>query len=237
MKSYEIFSQLKTIPDIPVILRLDGRSFSKYTKQLKLAKPFDKRLRDIFIEVSKDVLCEFNAKYVYTFSDEISILFEQQPFNGRIEKLDSVVASFVTASFMKHLYQSKDLFDIDMTNMEIPSFDCRIVMTNNLKQYFKWRQDEAWRNCINGYAQSMLNKTHNSRETSQILYGLNKSQIHELLYENGVNISHVPTWQKRGIAVYKKEYQKENINPENNKKNISTYKKVYVDMQINLIRE
>lgn len=237
MKSYEIFSQLKAIPDIPVILRLDGRSFSKYTKQLKLIKPFDKRLRDIFIEVSKDILSEFNAKYVYTFSDEISILFEQLPFNRRVEKLDSVIASYTTASFMKHLYKSRQSFDIDITQLEIPSFDCRIVMTNNINQYFKWRQDEAWRNCINGYAQATLNKTHNAQESSQILYGLDKTQLHQLLYENGVNISHVPTWQKRGVAIYKREYQKQNINPENNKRNISTHKKIVVDKQIDLIRE
>lgn len=237
MKSYEIFSQLKTIPDIPVILRLDGRTFSKYTKQLKLYKPFDERLRNIFIEVSKDLLNEFNPKYIYTFSDEINILFEELPFNSRVEKLDSVIASFTTASFMKHLYDSKELFNLELKDMELPSFDCRIIMTTNIKQYFKWRQDEAWRNCLNAYAQSELNKTHTSYDTSQILYGLNKSQIHQLLYENGINIAHVPTWQKRGVAVYKKEYQKENVNPKNNIKNISTYKKIFVDLQIDLIRE
>ena len=90
MKEYEQFSQLKVIPDMPIILRLDGRSFSKYTKQLNLQKPFDERLRDIFIEVSKEFIKEFNPKYVYTFSDEINVYFTHIPFNGRVEKINSV---------------------------------------------------------------------------------------------------------------------------------------------------
>ena len=71
LKEYEQFSQLKVIPDMPIILRADGRSFSNYTKQLNLQKPFDERLRDIFIKISEDLIKEFNPKYVYTFSSDM----------------------------------------------------------------------------------------------------------------------------------------------------------------------
>lgn len=235
MKEYEQFSQLKVIPDMPVIIRVDGRSFSNYTKQLKLQKPFDERLRDIFIEVSKDLIKEFNPKYVYTFSDEINILFSEVPFNGRIEKIDSVIPSFISSSFMKHLYSNKEKFDIDLFKLKPVSFDCRIILTSNhIKDYFKWRQDEAWRNCLNSYAQSILNRTHTSKETSEILYKLKKSDIHDLLYDNGINISHVPTWHKRGLSLYK-IIEKEDINQTENK-NINNRKNIYVDLEINLIK-
>jgi len=237
LKEYEQFSKLKVIPDMPIILRLDGRSFSNYTKQLNLQKPFDERLRNIFIEVSKDLINEFNPKYVYTFSDEINILFEQVPFNGRIEKINSVMASFVSSSFMKHLLINKNLFDIDVLQLKPVSFDCRIITTSNhTRDYFKWRQDEAWRNCLNSYAQSVLNKDHSNRETSEILYKLKKSDIHELLYENGINISHVPTWHKRGVCLYKVEEKTEGYNPLNNQKNISTRNKIYTDLEMKLIK-
>lgn len=237
MKKYEQFSNIKIIQDIPLILRIDGRKFSNYTKKLKLEKPFDERLRDIFIEVSKDLINEFNPEYVYTFSDEMNILFKEIPFNGRVEKIDSVIPSFVTASFMKHLFLNKDKFDVDVTTLKPVSFDCRIIQTaNHSKDYFKWRQDEAWRNCLNSYAQSILNKTHSNNQTSEILYKLKKSDIHELLYENGINISKVPTWHKRGVCSYKIVEESEGINPNNNQKNISIRNKIYIDLEMRLLK-
>ena len=237
MKKYEQFSQLKVIEDIPLLLRVDGRSFSKYTKQLKLEKPFDGRLRDIFIEVSKDLITEFNPKYVYTFSDEINILFEESPFNGRIEKIDSIIASFISSSFMKHLIINKDKFDVDVYQLKPASFDCRIITTAaHKKEYFKWRQDEAWRNCLNSYAQSVLNKNHSPKETSEILFKLKKQDIHELLYENGINIAHVPTWHKRGVCLYKMCQEDERRNPKTNEKNISISKEIYIDLEMELIK-
>lgn len=236
LKKYEQFSQIKVVEDIPLILRVDGRSFSKYTKQLKLKKPFDERLRDIFIEVSKDLINEFNPEYVFLFSDEINILFNEAPFNGRIEKIDSVISSYITSSFMKHLCINQNNFDVDIFSLKPASFDCRIIQTSTkVKQYFKWRQDEAWRNCLNGYAQYVLNKNHSSKETSELLYKLKKSDIHELLFENGINIAKVPTWQKRGVCINKISESKEGINPLNNEKNISTKKKINVNLEMNLI--
>lgn len=232
-KDYEQFSSLKTVHNMPVILRADGRYFSKYTKQLKLEKPFDERLRDIFINVSRDLMAEFNPRYIYTFSDEINILLEDVPFNGRIEKLDSVFASFIASSFMKHLMKSSDKFSVDIDTLKIPSFDCRIIMAyDNIKDYFKARQNEAWRNCLNSYAQAILNKNHSSKHTAEILYKLNKSEINDLIYENGINIAHVPTWHKRGVAVYKIQKESVGINPKTGQKNISMKNIIYTDTEV-----
>lgn len=223
---------------MPIIIRLDGRYFSRYTKSLKLSKPFDERLRDIFIDISKDLIKEFNARYIYTFSDEINILLEEIPFNGRVEKIDSVMASYAASSFMKNMYSRKELFDYYSVDAILPSFDSRIIMTHkNTCNYFKWRQDEAWRNCLNGYAQALLNKTHSSKQTAEILYKLNKSEIHELLFENGINVAHVPTWQKRGIAIYKEKYKINGFNPKDKQTTISYRKKIKVDMELDLFKD
>ena len=237
LKRYEQFSQMRIIPDMPLILRVDGRSFSNYTKRLKLEKPFDERLRNIFIEVSKDLMNEFNPEYIYTFSDEINILFSNIPFEGRIEKIDSVLASFVSSSFMKHLLLNKDDFNVDMEDLKPVSFDCRIIqIPEDTKKYFKYRQDEAWRNCLNSYAQSVLNKNNSPQKTAKKLFKLNKSQINDLLFDNGININDVPLWQKRGLSVYKISEEKEGMNPKNNKKNISITSKIYIDLEMKLIK-
>ena len=46
MKEYELVSQTKLIKKLPVIIRLDGRGFSKFTRGFE--KPVDKELSTIF---------------------------------------------------------------------------------------------------------------------------------------------------------------------------------------------
>lgn len=98
-----------------------------------------KILARLMVKVSKDLFNEFAPVFIYTFSDEISILLDNIPFNGRIEKINSVVASFAASSFTYNL------------NKEIAkpiAFDSRIIpiIDDDIYKYFKWRQDEAWRN-------------------------------------------------------------------------------------------
>lgn len=50
MKEYESNTQIKLIKKLPVIVRLDGRSFSKFTKGFE--KPFDIEISDIFQKVT-----------------------------------------------------------------------------------------------------------------------------------------------------------------------------------------
>lgn len=87
------------------IIRLDGKAFHTYTKNLK--KPFDNRLT---IDIDGAVIALMKhiqgAKFAYCQSDEISILltdFEDIKtnmwFDGNIQKITSVSASIMTAEF------------------------------------------------------------------------------------------------------------------------------------------
>lgn len=117
MKEYESTTQTKLIKKLPVIIRLDGRSFSKFTKGFE--KPFDIDLSDIFqrvaLQLRKDVE---GVKFIYSQSDEISLLLTdwdstKQEDGGRIDtwydyrlqKIISVVSAIATAKFNEELYQ------------------------------------------------------------------------------------------------------------------------------------
>lgn len=52
MKEYEAAVDYKIIHKLPIILRLDGVKFSKFTKKLKVEKPFDKNLSDAMAETA-----------------------------------------------------------------------------------------------------------------------------------------------------------------------------------------
>jgi len=105
MKEYE-YSFRYTLPRRTyTIIRIDGKAFHTYTKELR--KPFDEGLiKDM--NNTAIYLCEqiMGAKFAYVQSDEISILItdfdalETQPwFKNNIQKMVSVAASMATAKF------------------------------------------------------------------------------------------------------------------------------------------
>ena len=94
MKEYEVYSSLKVPKNSKIIIRLDGRSFHQLAQDLNLIKPYDEKFYRVIAKVCEDLFKEFSPLFVYTFSDEISLLLDKVPFDGRIEKIDSVIASF-----------------------------------------------------------------------------------------------------------------------------------------------
>ena len=100
MENREIFSQSTTIP--PVFVRLDGRAFHRLDRD---SRPRKSRLTSFSAHAMVHGLhrarCReraLNPDFAFTFSDEISLYFTQLPFNGRVEKIDSVAASFAASS-------------------------------------------------------------------------------------------------------------------------------------------
>ena len=131
-------------------------------------------------------------------------------FDGRIEKINSVIASFTASSFVLH-------YDEDFKKP--PSFDSRIIPISDedILKYFKWRQDESWKNCIASHGISFLKSKYSNKRANDMITGLKSSEIHELLYQNGINLNDVETYKKRGIAVYRKNKKVVGFNKKENR--------------------
>lgn len=246
MKDYEIYSNLKVPKNSKIILRLDGRKFHTLTRKFNLSKPYDDNFASLMTEVSKDIFNEFSPKFIYTFSDEISILLDEIPFSGRVEKINSIFSSLASSSFTFHLINEFkenmgiDITDDDLKSVVLPiSFDSRIIPIpcDEIPDYFKWRQDEAWRNCINAYGIWVLKKEYSSELANQKIHGLNSSDIHELLFKKGINLNNEPTWRKRGIGIYKKSYNIKGYNPLLKKETESTRYKLFVDLELDIFNK
>lgn len=230
MKDYEVYSSLKVPKNSKIIVRLDGRSFHKLARDLNLSKPYDDDFYQIMSEICRDLFEEFSAQFAYTFSDEISLLLNNIPFGGRIEKINSVMASFAASSFVMHY---------DMNFKKPPSFDSRIIPINDedILDYFKWRQDESWRNCVNSHGISYLKSKYSNAEANDKINGMNLSDIHEFLFENGINLNDVETYKKRGIAVYRKNKKVVGFNKKENKNQTSYRSYIYTDWQLPIFSE
>jgi len=73
MKEYERLFGNQFMPFLPVCMRIDGKTFSKWTKGLE--RPYDKRLTDLMVATTKYLVAETGALMGYTQSDEISLVF------------------------------------------------------------------------------------------------------------------------------------------------------------------
>jgi tRNA(His) guanylyltransferase len=190
--SWEIFSGLRT--RAPLVVRADGRGFRKVLESSK--KPYD-------IDFARSMACAVESLFLdfgptpvlaFTFSDEISLVFLEEPFAGRVEKIDSLVAGFLSAALSLNLCRPV-------------SMDCRTIplCQAEIGSYLIERQDETWRNHIFSYGFYMLREEGlNGTQAMEKLRGLREHEIHELVFKKGINLARTPIWERRGVMIYRK---------------------------------
>lgn len=204
MKYYESMEAgRRFLPMLPVIARLDGKNFSRWTKGLK--RPYDERMNELMKKVTVDLVTNTNANIGYTQSDEITLGFysnsfkSQIFFDGRIMKLTSVLASMATAYFndwAPKLIPEREGY--------LAYFDCRVWQLPNLVEgtnAILWRELDATKNSV-----SMAARHYYSH---QQLHGLGRADMMDLLHAKGVNWNDYPVFFKRGVYVQRhKEIRK-----------------------------
>lgn len=188
------------IPLLPVIIRLDGKGFSKFTKGLN--RPYDENMIKCMVETTKDLVKETNALIGYTQSDEITLLIYNDDykkeiyFNGRIFKITSTLSSLASVSFYK-----KVLKYIPSHIEKSPVFDCRVWNVPNKIEAvnnFIWREKDATKNSV-----SMACSEYFSHD---FLLNKNTSEKKKLLEDHKEIIwGNYPTHFKRGTYVRRVE--------------------------------
>lgn len=209
MKSFEaLTTQRKLMHGLPVYARIDGKAFHTFCRGLN--KPFCMELVETMQEVCKYLVEKTNAKLGYVQSDEISLCWldvDKAPFDGKLHKLESVLASMASSKFVNYIWQkcidanTFDLLTYDNWNVLctkceklFPCFDCRVFQLPNeteLANCFVWREMDAVRNSVQMLGQA--NFSHNS------LQGLSAKDIqNKLLTEKDINWNDLGTELKRG---------------------------------------
>jgi len=200
MRVYETAHDHRILPGLWIAARLDGRNFTKLCRErVKFEAPFDERFRDIMIAVTSHLMdCGFKTLYGYTQSDEISLLFDKDIdlFGRKTRKYNSILAGEASAKF------SLLLGDIGV-------FDCRLSQLPDKEtviDYFRWRSEDAHRNSLNSHCYWLLRKENNNvQEATDFLEGKSVAEKNELLFSRQINYNDLPSWQKRGVGLYRKD--------------------------------
>ena len=229
MRVFEESLDQTIVPEMYMIARIDGRSFTKLTKvKCDFEAPFDIRFRDMMVETLKHLMdCGFRVVYGYTQSDEISLLFhkDESAFARKVRKYNSILSGTASACFSMQLGK-------------VGVFDCRMIPLPNMdlvRDYFLWRQEDANRNALNSHCYWMLRKqgVKPSAAQSQISKKSNADK-NELLYANGVNYNNLPSWQKRGVGAWFTDVAKEGFNPKTEQKVVVSRKTLHIEYELPL---
>lgn len=228
MRVYERSLDQIIPPGNYLLARLDGRSFTRLTKELcQFDTPFDERFNRMMVETVKRLVSDTGMEivYGYTQSDEISLLFakEAEVFGRKVRKLNSILAGAASASFSLQLGQPA-------------VFDCRIAPLPNeelVADYFRWRMEDAHRNCLNSWCYWTLRKEGmNATKASEELEGKSIAFKNEFLFQRGTNFNDLPVWQKRGVGVYWHSYEKTGHNPLTGEDVKTLRREVYADYDL-----
>lgn len=186
------------IPLLPVIIRLDGRCFSSFTR--KMVKPYDERMVRAMVSTATSMVEETNAVIGYTQSDEITLIlysgsFDSQIwFDGRKQKIVSCAASYCSLVFFRNI--TKEFGGIDMG---MPTFDCRafaVPTAGEAVNQILWREMDATKNSV-----SSATRAYYSHKDVD---GKNSRQKHDMLMAKGINWNDYPAFFKRGSWIQRR---------------------------------
>jgi tRNA(His) guanylyltransferase len=178
-KKYEAISERYFIPKIPIVIRLDGKSFHLQTKKWGCRRPFDQNLIDTMFDSAISVANDMqNCVGLYTQSDEVTFVLDdsgaietQQWFGGRQNKIESVAASLMTAFFNKYWSVKNVPAVFDARAFQVPKEDVANV--------FLWRVKDWERNSLNMFCEQFF--------SHKDLHGQGRADRHEMLHRIGHN--------------------------------------------------
>jgi len=127
MKELEsVYTEIRLPEDLPVYARIDGRSFSKLTKNLE--RPFDVNFHACMVKTTEYLVEQTHALAGFTQSDEISLVWAKPDwFSGKVTKMSSVLSGMASSKFMHSIDASDDYHGrVQALQEYIPHFDARV---------------------------------------------------------------------------------------------------------------
>ena len=219
MLYYRSLADNKLMANTPVIVMLDGRSFSKIIKK-KFQQPFDDNFIGMMNETARYLMENVaNCKFAYVQSDEISLFLSDYDTRGtdsffgyRLCKLQSILASMAASKFNQLLLRynmtvhnsengllvGDDVLDF-ISKQKLVEFDCRawnVPTENDAYAWFLYRQYDCIRNSKQQTAQTWL--SHKS-----LLNLDTDKQIEKLRDEKKINWYNFKDEWKFGRFIYK----------------------------------
>lgn len=218
IKTYEAAYDQKIIGGIPIVIRVDARSFERITR--KLARPFDPFITDILNNTMLDTIIDIDgAVFGYQYNDEINFIINsssQAWLKNSVQKMAAITASKVSINFLKNVlyHETPPTLEDDVV------FDATVFALPNITEvinYLILKQNDCKRNAILKSSLYELRKIYGKEEAEKILNGKkSKEKIELLSTECEVDFyTYYPSSFINGVAAYKVPHliKSDDVNP------------------------
>jgi tRNA(His) 5'-end guanylyltransferase len=224
MRALECFHQLRLLPGAWVVVRVDGRGFTRFTAP-RFDKPFDPAFHKLMVQTARVLLEALQGCYAYTESDEVSILClpEWELFDRKLEKVVSLSAGIASSALTQACGVAVQ-------------FDSRVWLgarESQVVDYFRWRQADATRCALHGWCYWTLRRAGKSaKAATAALQSAAVADMNEMLFQHGINFNTLPTWQRRGTGLYWETYTKTGRNPHTQQTMVTSRRRIKVDRDL-----
>jgi len=201
-------------------LRVDGKGFSRFTRQMGYTFPYDLGFMDSMDAIGTALLELVDGAYfAYSQSDEVSLVFgptgsETDPqwwFGGKTSKVISLSAAASTMAFFRA--ETDRGVDIPLDVL----FDSRVIPLRSsveAEEYLRWRRFDAQKNSVTMAASSRHSHSElmgvSSRKRAELLEGSELERLPEGFYNGRLSFRETyggkvwDSWSSAEIPVERK---------------------------------
>lgn len=207
ISSYQEAAAHKLLGKLPIIMVVNGRSFSKLTSLLD--KPFSNLIAECMCSTLLRLTQEVDgAIFGYSFNDEMVIIARNDQnldtapwYDNDIQKISSIVSSISTLHFNNYANS------LDLNLMGEPVFTTNVFAVPNIMEAINVmvsKQQQAFQSAIHFACLYELLKKYDKNDIKEMLSGTGQDEKIQLLQQEcGVDFNEYPLAFRRGVACYR----------------------------------
>lgn len=207
IQNYQQAANYKLLGRLPLIIVVNGRSFSKITSLLD--KPFSSQIAECMCSTLLRLTQEVDGSvFGYSFNDEIVLIVRNDQnldtnpwYDNDIQKITSVVSSIATLQFNNYANT------LDLNLMSEPIFITNVFAVPNIMEAINvmvLKQQQAFQSSIQFACFYELLKKYDKNDIKDMLAGTGQDEkIQLLLQECDIDFNEYPSVFRRGVACYR----------------------------------
>jgi tRNA(His) 5'-end guanylyltransferase len=205
--AYQAATDYKLLNRVPIIVVINGRSFSKVTQLLD--KPYDTKFAECLNSTMMRLCTDVEGSlFGYQHNDEIVLVTRNDQsadtspwYDNRLQKICSVTSAIATIHF------NECATSLQLNMVGSPIFTSHVFMTPTIGEAintFVSKQQQNFHTSIQSACLYNLLNRYDKNSIKEMLTGLNlEDKIDLLKQECNINYNDYPISFRRGTAVYK----------------------------------
>jgi tRNA(His) guanylyltransferase len=207
ISGYQAIADTKLLSRVPIIISVNGRSFSKITSLLD--KPFCPKVSECILNTMLRLCTDIEgALFAYQYNDEIVIVARNDQsnetipwFDNRVQKICSITSSIATL----HFNRCANAVDLNLMGEAI--FASQVFVVPNIMEATNtlvYKQQNNFQTSIQfACFYELLNK-YDKDTIRNMINGLSIDEKIDLLHQEcNIDFNEYPTSFRRGAACYK----------------------------------